>query len=70
MGSPVFAGHRFGGAGIGLAMLIGGLVMLITWIPLANLFLIPGAVAGAVLMWDRHYRGTPDTRDKAAGSAL
>jgi len=34
----------------------GGLVTLITWIPLANLFLIPGAVAGAVLMWDAHYR--------------
>ncbi|HBM28068.1 MAG TPA: sulfate transporter CysZ, partial [Halomonas sp.] len=26
----------------------------------ANLFLIPGAVAGAVLMWDGHYRGTHD----------
>ncbi|WP_445011022.1 sulfate transporter CysZ [Vreelandella stevensii] len=52
------------------SMTYGGLVMLITWIPLANLFLIPGAVAGAVLMWDRHYRGTPDTLDKAAGSAL
>lgn len=38
----------------------GGLVTLITWIPLANLFLIPGAVAGAVLMWDHHYRGTRD----------
>ncbi|MFG6668250.1 sulfate transporter CysZ [Halomonas sp. HNIBRBA4712] len=34
----------------------GGLVTLITWIPLANLFLMPGAVAGAVLMWDAHYR--------------
>ena len=34
----------------------GGLVTLVTWIPLANLFLIPGAVAGAVLMWDQHYR--------------
>ena len=34
----------------------GGLVTLLTWIPLANLFLIPGAVAGAVLMWDYHYR--------------
>ena len=34
----------------------GGWVMLITWLPLANLFLLPGAVAGAVLMWDRHYR--------------
>lgn len=34
----------------------GGWVTLITWLPLANLFLLPGAVAGAVLMWDRHYR--------------
>lgn len=34
----------------------GGLVMLLTLIPLANLFLLPGAVAGAVLMWDAHYR--------------
>ncbi|WP_311950800.1 sulfate transporter CysZ [Halomonas piscis] len=34
----------------------GGAVTLLTWIPLANLFLIPGAVAGAVLMWDAHYR--------------
>ncbi|MWJ28090.1 sulfate transporter CysZ [Halomonas sp. ZH2S] len=38
----------------------GGLVILITWLPLANLFLIPGAVAGAVLMWDRHYREQRD----------
>jgi CysZ protein len=38
----------------------GGWVTLITWIPLANLFLLPGAVAGAVLMWDRHYRGQCD----------
>lgn len=35
----------------------GGWVTVVTWIPLANLFLIPGAVAGAVLMWDHHYRG-------------
>lgn len=34
----------------------GGWVTLITWIPLANLFLLPGSVAAAVLMWDRHYR--------------
>ncbi|MDI4636830.1 MULTISPECIES: sulfate transporter CysZ [Halomonadaceae] len=34
----------------------GGWVTLLTWIPLANLFLLPGAVAGSVLMWDRHYR--------------
>lgn len=38
----------------------GGWVTLITWIPLANLFLLPGAVAGAVLMWDRHYRTPRD----------
>ncbi|MCL7930705.1 sulfate transporter CysZ [Halomonas llamarensis] len=37
----------------------GGLVTLITWLPLANLFLLPGAVAGAVLMWDTHYRTEP-----------
>ncbi len=35
----------------------GGCVTLVTWIPLANLFLLPGAVAGAVLMWERHYQG-------------
>lgn len=35
----------------------GGWVTVVTWIPLANVFLIPGAVAGAVLMWDHHYRG-------------
>ncbi|MGM0535278.1 MAG: sulfate transporter CysZ [Pseudomonadota bacterium] len=35
----------------------GGWVTLITWLPLANLFLLPGAVAAAVLMWERHYRG-------------
>ncbi|WP_017429218.1 sulfate transporter CysZ [Vreelandella jeotgali] len=34
----------------------GGVVTLITWLPLANLFLIPGAIAGAVLLWDAHYR--------------
>jgi CysZ protein len=41
----------------------GGWVMLITWIPLANLFLLPGAVAGSVLMWDRHYRGLAQVTD-------
>lgn len=42
----------------------GGWVTLITWLPLANLFLLPGAVAGAVLMWDRHYRdlGSPTVK--------
>lgn len=44
----------------------GGLVTLITWIPLANLFLIPGAVAGAVLLWDDHYR---DVHGDARGIA-
>lgn len=39
----------------------GGWVMLITWLPLANLLLLPGAVAGAVLMWEDHYRAlAPD----------
>lgn len=38
----------------------GGWVTLVTWIPLANLFLLPGAVAGAVLMWERHYQGLGD----------
>mgnify|MGYP000084754168 CR=1 FL=1 len=36
----------------------GGWVTLITWLPLANLFLLPGAVAAAVLLWERHYRGS------------
>ncbi|MDR9437928.1 MAG: sulfate transporter CysZ [Halomonas sp.] len=36
----------------------GGWVTLITWLPLANLFLLPGAVAAAVLMWERHYRSS------------
>lgn len=40
----------------------GGLVMLLTLIPLANLFLLPGAVAGAVLMWDGHYRQPAPSR--------
>ncbi|WP_163557924.1 sulfate transporter CysZ [Halomonas sp. NO4] len=38
----------------------GGWVTLITWLPLANLFLLPGAVAAAVLMWEHHYRGSGD----------
>ncbi|MCS2607893.1 sulfate transporter CysZ [Halomonas dongshanensis] len=37
----------------------GGLIVIITWVPLANLFLIPGAVAGSVLMWDAYYRSPP-----------
>ncbi|QEM83715.1 sulfate transporter CysZ [Halomonas binhaiensis] len=41
------------------SMTFGGWVTLITWIPLANLFLIPGAVVAAVLMWDQHYRQLP-----------
>ena len=38
------------------SLTFGGLITLVTWIPLANLFLLPGAVAGAVLLWDDHYR--------------
>ncbi|ALM54382.1 sulfate transporter CysZ [Halomonas huangheensis] len=45
----------------------GGLVTLVTWIPLANLFLLPGAVAGAVLMWDQHYRQLPAVTDGSSG---
>lgn len=44
----------------------GGLVTLITWVPLANLFLIPGAVAGAVLMWNAYYRNAPTSSATAA----
>lgn len=40
----------------------GGWVMLVTWIPLASVFLLPGAVAGAVLMWEGHYRTLPTLR--------
>ena len=37
----------------------GGWVSLITWLPLANLVFLPGAVAAAVLMWQQHYRQLP-----------
>lgn len=37
----------------------GGWVLLATWLPLANLILLPGAVAGSVLMWQQHYRQLP-----------
>ncbi len=37
----------------------GGWVMAATWLPLINLVLLPGAVAGAVLMWQQHYRQLP-----------
>ncbi|XKE45504.1 sulfate transporter CysZ [Halomonas organivorans] len=47
----------------------GGWVTLITWLPLANLFLLPGAVAGAVLMWDRHYRHLGPVDGRAAPPA-
>ena len=40
----------------------GGWVSLITWLPLANLILLPGAVAAAVLMWQQHYRQLPAPR--------
>ncbi|MGJ7458328.1 sulfate transporter CysZ [Halomonas sp. RA08-2] len=38
------------------SLTFGGCVTLVTWIPLANLFLLPGAVSAAVLMWNQHYR--------------
>ncbi|MFC2991802.1 MULTISPECIES: sulfate transporter CysZ [Halomonas] len=46
------------------SLTFGGCVTLVTWIPLANLFLLPGAVSAGVLMWDRHYRdlGAPAAR--------
>ncbi|MCD6009534.1 sulfate transporter CysZ [Halomonas sp. IOP_31] len=37
----------------------GGWVLAATWLPLINLVLLPGAVAGAVLMWQQHYRQLP-----------
>lgn len=37
----------------------GGSVSLIAWLPLANLILLPGAVAAAVLMWQQHYQHLP-----------
>ncbi|GAA5177525.1 sulfate transporter CysZ [Modicisalibacter zincidurans] len=37
----------------------GGWVLAATWLPLINLILLPGAVAGAVLMWQQHYRQLP-----------
>ncbi|GHC28550.1 sulfate transporter CysZ [Aidingimonas halophila] len=39
------------------SLTFGAWVTLLTWVPLANVFLLPGAVAGAVQMWERHYRG-------------
>ncbi|WP_136065119.1 sulfate transporter CysZ [Modicisalibacter radicis] len=40
----------------------GGWVMAATWLPLVNLVLLPGAVAGAVLMWRQHYSQLPVPR--------
>ncbi|MEC9484181.1 MAG: sulfate transporter CysZ [Halomonas sp.] len=40
----------------------GGWVLAATWVPLANLVFLPGAVAGSVLMWQQHYRQLPATR--------
>lgn len=40
----------------------GGWVLLATWVPLANLILLPGAVAASVLMWQQHYRPLPVAR--------
>ncbi|MDW5375879.1 sulfate transporter CysZ [Halomonas sp. HP20-15] len=37
----------------------GGWVLAATWLPLINLVLLPGAVAGAVLMWQQHYSQLP-----------
>lgn len=37
----------------------GGWVLASTWLPVINLVLLPGAVAGAVLMWQQHYRQLP-----------
>lgn len=37
----------------------GGWVLAATWLPLVNLVVLPGAVAGAVLMWQQHYRQLP-----------
>lgn len=41
------------------SLTFGGCVTLVTWIPLANLFLLPGAASAGVLMWDQQYRGLP-----------
>nr|WP_299379813.1 sulfate transporter CysZ [uncultured Halomonas sp.] len=40
----------------------GGWVLLATWIPVANLILLPGAVAASVLMWRQHYQALPVRR--------
>ncbi|GAB2787346.1 sulfate transporter CysZ [Halomonas shantousis] len=37
----------------------GACMSVATWVPLANLVLLPGGVAGAVMLWDRHYRQLP-----------
>ncbi|WP_110669749.1 sulfate transporter CysZ [Salinicola halophilus] len=38
----------------------GGLMSLATWVPVLNLLLLPGGVAGGVMLWDRYYRD-PET---------
>jgi CysZ protein len=32
---------------------------LATWIPVLNLVLLPGGVAGAVILWQQYYRHLP-----------
>lgn len=43
----------------------GGWVMAASWVPMLNLLLLPGAVAGAVLMWQQHYRDLPVAAERA-----
>ncbi len=45
----------------GLALGFGGMVMVLTSIPLVNFFVIPVAVAGATVMWIRELGGLPTT---------
>ncbi|MDL2190962.1 sulfate transporter CysZ [Cobetia sp. LC6] len=44
------------------SLTFGAAVFVMTLVPLANLLFIPGAVAGAVLMWQSHYRQLPAPR--------
>ncbi|WP_106476823.1 sulfate transporter CysZ [Phytohalomonas tamaricis] len=37
----------------------GGVIMATIWIPIVNLLIMPGAVAAAVMMWQRHYHSLP-----------
>lgn len=34
-------------------------MVLVTWVPVLNLVLLPGGVAGAVILWDHYYRHLP-----------